>query len=105
VIIIINLNSLSVSLTNKLNEAVSQTSVENIIKGIIESLKSELYLGDRHMHRMDIIKKFINTEYDLPIHLFCRNYEINQRTFERFVLKRNLKDFLAYHQAHSKEKR
>lgn len=81
---IIDLNSLSIPLADKLKVAVAHGSTQFKIKSIIESLDSELEVTDSCLKRADIIDEFIK-DYDVSISLFCLKNGINQKTFERFV--------------------
>lgn len=83
---IIDLNLLSKSLADKLNKAVKKETTNCKIESILESLDSELKISDSYLERAELISEFIQTE-DIPISLFCLDNGINQRTFERFVLK------------------
>ena len=81
---IIDLNCLSISLADKLKGAVAQGATPCKVKGIMESLESELEVSDRCLNRAEMIVAFIKNE-DIPISVFCLNNEISQKTFERFV--------------------
>lgn len=83
---IIDLNLLSKSLADKLNMAVREKTTQCKIENILESLDSELKISDSQLEKAELISAFMQAE-DIPISLFCLDNGINQRTFERFVLK------------------
>lgn len=82
---ITDLNSLTVSLADKLRIAVSHETTQCKIESIMESLYSELQADNSCLKRAEIINQFMKRE-DIPIHLFCMNHGISQKTFERFVI-------------------
>ncbi|WP_422487170.1 DUF6597 domain-containing transcriptional factor [Gudongella sp. DL1XJH-153] len=82
---IIDLNSLSVPLADKLNVALIHKTAQCKIKSIMESLDSELETTDSSLLRTQIIDDFMKTD-DIPISMFCSNNGISQKTFERFVI-------------------
>lgn len=81
---IIDLNSLSMSLADKLKAAVDVGESTSKIKSIIISLDSELKISDNCLKRAEIIEEFMENG-DGSISEFCLNHSINQKTFERFV--------------------
>lgn len=83
---IIDLNSLSISLTDKLKDAMAHDATPCKVKSIIESLDSELEVTDSCLKRADIISDFMKND-DVLISVFCLRNGINQKTFERFVAK------------------
>lgn len=83
---IIDLNLLSKSLADKLNIAVKKETTQCNIESILEALDSELKISDSYLVRSELIREFMQAD-NIPISLFCLNNGINQRTFERFVLK------------------
>jgi len=82
---IIDLNSLSKSLADKLKVAVTNETTRCKIKSIMESLDSELEITDSCIKRAEIIDEFLKND-DVPISIFCLNNGICQKTFERFVI-------------------
>ena len=83
---IIDLNSLSISLADKLKVAVTNETKQCKIKSIMESLDSELGITDIYLKRAEIIDEFMKND-DIPISVFCLNNGISQKMFERFVIK------------------
>lgn len=83
---IIDLDSLSITLSDKLKAVVNLETSEFKIKKIIESLDSELKISEKVMKRAEIIDEFMKSE-EIPISMFCSNIGINQKTFERFVME------------------
>ncbi|MGC6173402.1 helix-turn-helix domain-containing protein [Lacrimispora sp. 38-1] len=82
---IIDLNSLSISLADKLKVAVTNETTQCKIKSIMESLDSELEITDSCLKRAEIIDEFMKND-DIPISVFCLNNGISQKMFERFVV-------------------
>ena len=81
---IIDLNCLSLSLADKLKIAVAHEAAPCNVKGIMESLESELKVSDRCLNRAEMIVDFMKND-ESPISVFCSDNKISQKTFERFV--------------------
>lgn len=81
---IIDLNCLSVSLADKLRVALANEVTQDKIKGIIQSLDSELEITDNCIKRAELIIEYMKND-DISISEFCLKNEINRKTFERFV--------------------
>ncbi len=82
---IVDLNAVSKSLENKLNIAVSPHATQPTFEGIVKALNSELQIDEDFLKKVEIINAFMNTD-NMPIDAFCRNHDINQKTFERYVM-------------------
>lgn len=100
---IIDLNSLSVSLADKLEVALTNETTQHKIESMMESLDSELEITDSCRKRAAIIGEFMKDD-NISISAFCLNKGINQKTFERFVTDmtgftpvslRNIKRYMA----------
>lgn len=83
---IIDLNTLSASLAQKLETAVICDTVQNMVKCIETVLCSELHVNIESSHKLNLICDFINVDNNITIQSFCMERGINIKTFERAVL-------------------
>lgn len=82
---IVDLNSLSPILMEKLKESVTNETSPYKIQHIIEALNSELKINKECLKQLELINEFMNAK-DEAISAFCLKRGINQRTFERLTL-------------------
>ena len=84
---IINVNTLSFSLAQKLEKVVSKDATEDTIILIEKVLCSELEIKNNYIYQAKIIRDFIESEDEITIKSFCYEYGINIKTFERMFLR------------------
>jgi len=84
---IIDLNSLSVLLEQKLKLVVNETITSNKIDLVEKVLLSELKVKHDYIYKATIMRDFIESSEKITIHSFCSEHGINIRTFERMFLQ------------------
>ena len=82
---IVDLDSFSASLTQKLKLAVFGDINANTIISIENALCSELRLDSDGIQKANLIREFMETENDVAVQSFCANRGISIKTFERMV--------------------
>ena len=84
---IVDLHTLSIPLAHKLKLAVSNNTADDTILIIEKMLFSELQVNNDYMSNANLINDFIETDENITIQSFCKEYGINIKTFERMVLR------------------
>jgi len=84
---IIRLDNLSLSLTNKLQSAISFSNTNEVVCNIERALDSEFISDPDYMIKANLISDFINVDNDMTVQEFCAERHMNIKTFERFILR------------------
>ena len=84
---IVDLDSFSATLSQRLKSTVSGEINANTIIFIEEALSSELRLDGECVYKANLIRDFMETDDNVAVQSFCADRRISVKTFERTVLQ------------------
>lgn len=84
---IINLDTLTPSLAQKMELAVSNGNYTDVVTGMEQALCSELSIWSDDIYKAKLIQALLKAEEGMTIQAFCKKHGINIKTMERISLR------------------